>query len=114
LAKVCSIRYIKNQTEGGQIESGQKSIIHDGWGYGVGMPLISYYNTKINKFKQNTGNDFKDMYALFKVFRAWNEYMDFKHLENGASHLPKSRKKSTSYNYTIKKQILLYYKRYHC
>ena len=84
------------------MQPGQKRIIHNGWGYGVGMQLISYYNTKINKFKQNAGNDFKDMYALLKVVRAWKEYMIFRNRSDGASHLPKSRKKSTGYNYTIK------------
>ena len=72
LAKACSIRYIKSPAEGGLMLPGQKRIINDdGWCYGVGMPLISYYNTKINKFKQNAGNDFKDTYAMFKAFQGW-------------------------------------------
>ena len=102
LAQLCSKRYIKSVAKGGQMLTGQKRIIYHGWGYGVGMPLINYFNTKINKFTQNTGNCFKDTYALFKTLNAWKTYMEYRNQPEVLSNIKKARTKSTSYNYVIK------------
>jgi len=67
------------------MKPGQKRITSDGYGYGEGMAIISYNNTQIHKFQQTSGNDFQDMFAMFKAFQGWNALV----LERKQDPMPK-------------------------